>query len=385
MRQYLQELKNFFRKGDMVLLLLCLITTAYGVIMISSATNYRGNLRYIIIQIVAAALGILMYILVSSFDVDFFSEHRTSLVVFNSFLLLLLIPFGTDLGSGNKSWLDFPFLPIDIQPAEICKITFILIMASVMGANQTRISSLPSVLQMGFHLIMLVGLNMVVSRDAGVSLIFIFIFIGMTFAGGVNLIWYLIVGGGVVAAWPFLWEYVLGEHQKQRILILFDASIDPDGIGVRYHSVRSLRSLTGGGWSGQGLYEGIRTQNGELPSQHTDYIFSTIGEELGFLGCILVLVLEFAIIIRCIQVGTKSPDYMRKLICFGAASAMIFQVTSNVGMCTGLTPVIGLTLPFMSYGGSSIVTLYAMMGLVSGVHARPSPPSHERYIRPYRK
>ena len=92
MRQYLQELKNFFRKGDLVLLLLCLITTTYGVIMISTATNYRGNLRYIIIQIAAAALGVMMYILVSSFDVDFFSEHRTSLVVFNSFVLLLLIP-----------------------------------------------------------------------------------------------------------------------------------------------------------------------------------------------------------------------------------------------------------------------------------------------------
>ena len=385
MRQYLQELKNFFRKGDLMLLLLCLITTTYGVIMISTATNYRGNLRYIIIQVAAAALGVLMYILVSSFDVDFFSEHRTSLVVFNSFLLLLLIPFGTDLGSGNRSWLDFPFLPIDIQPAEICKITFILIMASTMNANQTRISSLPSVFRMGFQLAMLVGLNMLVSKDAGVSLIFIVIFVGMTFAGGVSLFWYLLVGGGVVVAWPFLWEYVLADHQKQRILVLIDPSVDPDGIGVRYHAVRSLRSLTGGGWSGQGLYEGIRTQNGELPSQHTDYIFSTIGEELGFLGCILVLVLEFLIIFRCIQVGTKSPDYMRRLICFGAASAMIFQVSSNVGMCIGLTPVIGLTLPFISYGGSSIVTLFAMLGLVSGVHARPSPPSHERYIRPYRK
>ena len=385
MRQYLQELKYFFRKGDLMLLLLCLITTTYGVIMISTATNYRGNLRYIIIQVAAAALGVLMYILVSSFDVDFFSEHRTSLVVFNSFLLLLLIPFGTDLGSGNRSWLDFPFLPIDIQPAEICKITFILIMASTMNANQTRISSLPSVFRMGFQLAMLVGLNMLVSKDAGVSLIFIVIFVGITFAGGVSLIWYLLVAGAVVVAWPFLWEYVLADHQKQRILVLIDPSVDPDGIGVRYHAVRSLRSLTGGGWSGQGLYEGIRTQNGELPSQHTDYIFSTIGEELGFLGCILVLVLEFAIIFRCIQVGTKSPDYMRRLICFGAASAMIFQVSSNVGMCIGLTPVIGLTLPFISYGGSSIVTLYAMLGLVSGVHARPSPPSHERYIRPYRK
>jgi rod shape determining protein RodA len=226
---------------------------------------------------------------------------------------------------------------------------------------------------------------MVISKDAGVSLIFIFIFVGMTFAGGVNLLWYLAVAGGVVVAWPFLWDHVLGEHQKLRIQVLYDPTVDPDGIGVRYHSVRSLRSLTGGGWSGQGLYEGIRTQNGELPSQHTDYIFSTIGEELGFLGCILVLILEFAIIVRCIIVGMRCQDYMRRVICFGAASALMFQVMINTGMCIGVMPVIGLTLPFISYGGSSIVTLFAMLGLVSGSHARPQSLSHERYVQPYRE
>ena len=385
MRQYFHELKNFFRKGDMVLLLLCLITTTYGIIMIASANNHRGFLRYVIIQIVAALLGVLLYMLVSSIDADLISEHRVLLVGFNCFMLLLLIPFGTDLGSGNKSWLDFPFLPIDIQPAEICKITYILVMASVMASHQSKLSSIPSVLHMVFHLALLVGLNFVISSDAGVSLIFVFIFAGMAFAGGVSLIWFLIAGGGIAAAWPFIWNHVMDKYQRNRILVLFDPTIDPDGVDERYHAVRSLRSLTGGGWSGQGLFQGIRTQNGELPAQHTDYIFSAIGEELGFLGCILVLLLELAIIIRCIQVGNRSPDYMRRMICFGAASALIFQVTSNVGMCIGVTPVIGLTLPFVSYGGSSIVSLYAMLGLVSGVHARPSAPSHERYIRPYRK
>ena len=384
MRQYFQELRNFFRKGDLILLLLCLITSAFGVIMISSAKNYMGSLRFIIIQVAAIAIGVLAYVIVSAIDADFMSEHRMLLMGFNIFLLVLLIPFGTDLGSGNRSWLDFPFLPIDIQPAEICKITFVIILASTMSSHQTKISSIPSIFHMVFQLGLLVGVNMVVSKDAGVSLIFVFIFIGMAFAGGVSLIWFLLAGGSIVAAWPILWNYVFAEHQKNRILVLIDPSIDPDGIDERYHAVRSLRSLTGGGWSGQGLFQGIRTQNGELPAQHTDYIFSAIGEELGFLGCILVLCLELAIIIRIIYVGTKSPDYLRRLICFGAASAMIFQVSSNVGMCIGLTPVIGLTLPFVSYGGSSTVTLYAMLGLVSGVHARPAAPSHERYIRPYR-
>ncbi len=385
MRQYLHELKNFFRKGDMVLLLLCLITNTFGVIMISSATNHRGNLRYIIIQIAAALLGILCYMLVSSLDADFMAEHRVALAVFNTFLLLLLIPFGTDLGSGNKSWLDFPFLPIDIQPAEICKITYIIIMASVMAQYQSSISSWKAIIAMGFHAALLVGTNFVISSDAGVCLIFVFIFIGMAFSGGVSLLWFLAAGGAIATVWPFIWNEFLDKYQRERFEVLWNPNVDPDGIGVRYHSVRSLRSLTGGGWSGQGLYNGIRTQNGELPSQHTDFIFSTVGEELGFLGCILVLLLELAIIIRCIQVGKRSPDFLRRMVCFGAAAALMFQVFINVGMCLGLTPVIGLTLPFISYGGSSLVTLYTMLGLVSGVHARPSPQSHERYIRPYRR
>ncbi len=383
MRRTLQELKSFFRTGDLVLLLLCLVTTTFGVIMISSATNYMGNTRFIIIQIAAALIGVLLYMIMSSIDASFFSEHRIAMVIFNSFLLLLLLPFGTDNNTGNRSWLDFPLLPVDVQPAEICKITYILIMASVMTSHQSKLSSIPSVMHMVLHLGILGGLNMVLSKDAGVTLIFVFIFIGMTFAGGVHAIWFLIAGGAIAAVAPIAWAYVLSDHQKNRIEVLFNPDLDPLGIDERYHTVRSLRSLTGGGWTGQGLYEGTRTQNGELFAQHTDYIFSAIGEELGFFGCILVMVALFAIIARCIYVGSRSQDYLRRMICFGAASALIFQVVSNVGMCIGVTPVIGLTLPFISYGGSSILSLYAMLGLVSGVHARPASPSHELYIRPH--
>ena len=383
MRHYLHDLKNAIRKGDMVLLFLLLATTTFGCIMIASAKNYVGSTRFVVIQIVAAGLGVLMYFLVSSVDVTVLSERRMWLAVFNCLLISLLIPFGVDYGSGNKSWVNIPLLPVDIQPAEICKITFIVIMASVMASNQSRISNWRSILQMGFHLALLVGLNMALSRDLGVSLIFVFIFIGMAFAGGVSLLWFLGAGSAIVLAWPLLWE-LMGSHQRNRILVLIDPTVDPDGVYERYHAVRSMRSLTGGGWTGQGLFNGIRTQIGELPAQHTDFIFSAIGEELGFVGCMLVLLLEFLIIFRCIQVGNRSQDYMRRLVCYGTASALIFQVCVNVGMCIGVAPVIGLTLPFISSGGSSIMTLYAMLGLVSGVHARPEAPSHELYIRPPR-
>ena len=380
-----RELKNFFRKGDMILLVMCLAISAFSCLVIASVTSaekFGSSTRYIIVQIGATGLGVLVYAIMSSIDLEFFSEHRLALTVINIGLLLLLVPFGRSV-SGNKSWLDFSFLPFDIQPAEICKIFYILVAASVMASHQNRLSSVRSVIHMAYHMILIVGINILVSRDVGVSLIFVFIFIGMAFSGGVKLIWFLLSGGAVVAGFPILWTK-LDSFQQKRILVLFDPSIDPYGTGVRYQAKLSLQSITGGGMTGQGLFNGNRTQAGALPAQHTDFIFSSIGEEMGYVGCALVLVMMFALVARCIWVGAHSPDFMRKMVCYGAAAALIFQVGINVGMCLGVMPVIGLTLPLISYGGSSVVTIYAMLGLVSGVHARPSPRSHERYIQPPR-
>ncbi len=389
MRDFFQELKQFFRKGDMTLLILCLVTSAYGCLILASVTNaskFGSSTRYLLIQGGATVIGVIMYAIMSSIDLDFFSEHRWALAAFTvGLLLLLLTPFGTDNNTGNRSWLDFPFLPFNIQPAEICKIFYILILASVMGSHQNRISHPISVIHMTFYMGLVFLLNMVVSSDLGVSLIFLFVFAAMAFAGGVNLVWFLIGGGALTVAAPVIWTNFMSEKQKNKILYVFYPDIiDPDGLDEGWNITQSLKSLTGGGMLGQGLFNGNRTQAGQLYAQHTDFIFSSIGEELGFLGCALVLLLLFAIIARCIWVGTRSPDYMRRLVCFGAASAMIFQVCINVGMCIGVVPVIGLTLPLFSYGGSSIVTTYAMLGLVSSVHARPAPRSHERYIRPPR-
>ena len=386
MRQFFDELKDFFKKGDMVLLVLCLVTSGLGVVIISSATSadkFGSNLRYILVQLLAIVLGVLIYAIFSSIDMEFLQENRNLMVALNVFLLLLLIPFGTDNNTGNRSWLDFPFLPFYIQPAEICKITYIIIMASVMSSHQNNISTIPSVMHMVFHLGLLVGLNMILSSDMGVSLIFVFIFIGMTFAGGVSLWWFALAIGGIAAALPILWQF-LGEYQRERILILIDPNFDAQGIGARYHSKINLQSLTGGGLTGQGLFNGNRTQGGNLFAQHTDYIFSSIGEEMGFFGCVGIMLLELAIIARCIYVGAKCPDYMRRLVCFGAASALMFQILINVGMCIGVMPVIGLTLPLISYGPSSVVSIFGMLGFVSGAHARPQSLSHERYVQPYR-
>ena len=385
MRRYFEELKDFIKKGDMILLILCVCVAGFGVICIASATSadkFDSNFKYIAVQVVSICLGVLMYALVSSIDLDYLSEHRGMMVAFNVFLLLMLIsPLGTDNNTGNRSWIDLKI--ISVQPAEICKITYIIINASVMASHQNRISNPVSVFHMLLHLGLLVGLNLALSSDMGVSLIFVFIFIGMAFAGGVSLWWFALAIGGIATMFPILWQF-LGEYQRNRIRILFDPTIDPQGINERYHSKINLQSLTGGGLTGQGLFEGNRTQSGALFAQHTDYIFSSMGEELGFVGCVLIMLAELLIIARCIYVGVRCQDYMRRLVCYGAASALMFQLMINVGMCIGVMPVIGLTLPLISYGGSSVVTIFAMLGLVSGAYARPSSLSHERYVQPYR-
>ena len=383
MRKFFQEFLDFFRKGDMFLLALCLLTTVIGVVIVASTTAYFNSPRFIIVQILATVLGVILFAVISSIDLDAIMEYRLFLVIFNVLFLLMLIPFGATHG-GNRSWLDIPGLPFEIQVAEILKTTYILIMASVMSAHQNRLSKFPSIMHMCFHLILLVGLNMVLSKDAGVSLIFVFIFIGMTFAGGVHRGWFILAISGITAAFPILWP-LLGQHQRDRIMVLFDPSVDPNATGIRWQPNQALLSLTGGGLTGQGLFNGRRTQIGNmLKAQHTDYIFSAIGEELGFIGCMAIIALEFAIIARIVYVGIRTPDFARRVVCFGAAAALIFQVVSNVGMNLGLTPVIGLTLPFISYGGSSMLSLYAMLGLVSGVFARPSPGKQGMYVQPPR-
>jgi rod shape determining protein RodA len=142
---------------------------------------------------------------------------------------------------------------------------------------------------------------------------------------------------------------------------------------VLWQAHQSVRAITGGGFTGQGLGNGRLTQSRGIPEQHTDFIFSAAGEELGFLGCLLIIALLVAIITRCFYIGVKSNNPLGLLVCTGLAAKLIAQAFENIGMCLGLLPVIGITLPFFSYGGSSLVTCFAAMGIVSGIKMRPKP------------
>ena len=221
----------------------------------------------------------------------------------------------------------------------------------------------------------MVGLYYVISSDMGSALVYIFIFAAMAFVAGVAARWFIIalLGGG--AAFYLLWELdKIPDYMKERFMVVFDHDLDPLGAG--WQQTRSLLTLGGGRIFGQGLFRGTQTQSeaaSSLPHRHTDFIFSVIGEELGLVGCLLTLALLTAIILRCLYVARHAKTRLEGYACIGVASVVIFQVIINVGMCLFVMPVIGLTLPFISYGGSSLVMLFACMGLVSGVHGRAKP------------
>ena len=380
LREIFRAIREFVRKADMILLALCVTATVFGIVVISSATNYGGSARYVRTQTLALILGIAVYVVLTLIDVDIIAEGRELLLIFSVLFIGMLKIWGVDRG-GNKSWLDFPFLPFNIQPAEICKIFYILILAKVISVEENKISSPLTVFKIAGITLLLAGEIILVSDDLGVALCYIFIFIIMAYVGGVNFMWFLAGFGAIAVASPFLWSR-MREDQRNRILVIFDETIDPNAQGVRYQMNRSIRALQNGGITGQGLYHGSMVQSGSLPERHNDMIFSSIGEELGLLGCLAVLILLTAIIIRIIHVGIKSGNYMNRLICVGIAGMLTAQVFINIGVCIGLVPVIGLTLPFFSYGGSSLVTMFFAMGIVSGINMRPAPDSNARYIRP---
>ncbi len=378
MAQILRIVRDFMKKADMVLLLLCIVTTIFGIVAISSATASMGSTQYVMVQSFALLLGIGIYILLTLIDVDIIAERRELLLIFCIIFIGCLYFWGIEGDTGNKSWMEIPLLPINVQPAEICKIFFIVILAKIMSVNQNSLSTPLTVGKMGAITGLFFVLIVAVSSDFGVALTYIFIFIIMAYTGGVNIMWFVAGLGILVAGIPIVWPF-LPQYQANRLLVLFDPSLDPD---TYWQTERSLRYIQNGGISGQGIYNGSMVKGQAMAAQHTDFIFSAIAEELGMLGCVAVLLLLTAIVLRCIYVGVKSGNYMNRMICIGIAGMLLFQIIINVGMCLGVLPVIGLTLPFISYGGSSIVTMFMGMGVISGIHMRPAPDSNARYIRP---
>lgn len=377
----LQRTKEFiadiFRQADMLLLALCTVASLFGILMIASATHYTGSLKNVIVQACALLLGMGLYFIVSAIDMNEVAKHWKWLTAFNfGFILLLVTPLGLNINN-NRAWLGIEGFPINVQPAEVVKITFIIVLAKqlVWLKEKRDLKSVSSVAMLGGHLVALIGVYYVISGDMGSALVYIFIFVCMVFVAGVAKRWIALGLFGGAFAFYLLWqEDKIPDYMKMRFLILFDHDLDPRGLG--WQQTRGLLALGGGKLTGMGLFQGTQTQSesaASLPFRHTDFIFTVVGEELGLIGCLAVIGLLAAIILRCFTAARRAKTTMDAYICVGMGAMLIFQTVANIGMCLFVMPVIGLTLPFFSYGGTSIVTLFVAMGVVSGVQKRSRP------------
>ncbi len=377
-------LRTFFRKGDALLLALCLAASVFGLILIYSATRYDTALHSSFIkQAMFLVLGIAAYVICSFIDIELIIERSWKILMICSFVLLfLLIPFGVDGDTGNRSWAYIPGIPIGIQPAELTKVAFVPLLAwSLNNQREWGISRPSSVFRVVGLTALYCGVIAALSQDFGMVLVYLFIFIIMAFSAGVKLRWFACCGGFfacMIATLAVLSVKSASFMQKfgyiiRRFTEVFTRN-DPQGVG--WQQTRSILAIGSGGLTGQGFLRGVQTQSlseSALPARHTDEIFAVCGEEFGLLGCAFVLILLFAIICRCFWVGRNARSHLSAYIAMGYGAMLFIQTIINIAVCLYVFPVVGLTLPFFSYGGSSILTLYAAMGIVSGVKMRSLP------------
>ena len=373
------SLREFYKRGDLLLLALCLLASGFGVLMIFSATRYLGPESKIVSrQLIALALGVVVYIACSFVDIDLFLERSWKfLPVFNVLMMVWLLFFGYGRAeTGNNNWVSIPGIPFNIQPAEITKIAFIMLLAvQITYYNKKKsLSDIGSVLQLLAHFAAMVGAIFIISGDAGMCAAYLLIFIIMLWVARLKLRWFVVGFSALIGGAYTVYNYtsLLPGYMRQRVAVIFDRSIDPLGIG--YHQNRGVLALGSGQLTGQGLFQGIQSQSQSgLPERQNDFIFAVIGEELGMIGCIATMLLLCAIVLRCLFVSRLARSEASSLVCVGFGGMIMVQMVLNVGMCLFVLPVIGLTLPFISSGGSSIISLFASMGLVSSIKMRSLP------------
>lgn len=352
-----------FAALDPVLLLCSTVLSLVSIVTLWGCRNVLGT-KYLALQLGATAVGFLCMVVLANLDFRILASKLHPAFYFASVaLLLLLLVRGTGAGGGNRNWLYFSFLPFGIQPTEFIKPALALTFAFHLTRVREKLNRPLVVLGLAAHAGSILGL-IVLTGDLGVALIFAIFILLMLFCAGLSL-WYF-AGGAVVcvAISPLIWTR-LAEYQRQRILIGFHPSLDPMGYG--YQPLLSRDAIMAGGFSGEGITGGEVFRI--LPAAHTDFMYATICEKLGFIGGFLVLVFLLLFILRTIVIAWRANRELGSYLAIGLAGCLIVQVAENIGMCFAILPVVGITLPFISYGGSSILGVYLMAGLIHSVRA----------------
>ncbi len=360
---------DFLRECDKVLLILCLAASSYGCIAVLSATRNTGSQGDFFMQGFAMLLGLGIAVFISRFDYRRLTKFWP--IIAGGTLIPVILTFFIGYAPGNtddKAWLRIG--SFSFQPSEILKIGFAITFALHISYVGSNINKLKHVLLLCIHGLFPVGL-IFVQGDVGTAIIFAFMFIGMMFAAGLKVWYWLIAGGAAAVAAPFVYFFLLNDDHRERLINMFN--VESDLLGAGWQQWRGRIALANGGFFGQGLFRGSLTQIKDgVPEGENDFIFVCIGEELGMLGCLCVVILLFAICLRILKIGKSTNDNFGRFICVGIFAMFAGQIIINLGMCLSILPVIGVTLPFFSAGGTSLLCLYMGIGVVLSVHMHRS-------------
>jgi len=363
---------------DKTFLITLLILLVFGLIVLASASSSISSDPYFYLkkQVLTIFLGIIVIILILRYD--YTELHRYSWVLYGLalFLLIMVLVLGEEV-RGTTGWISIGPLPA-IQPAEFTKILLILAFADFLnnrkGELNTLSQMLPCFVYMGLPFILIM-----LQPDLGTALVYIAITLVMMYAAGANpkiLIILLLSALGLLAV--LLWAHFqlglplpLEDYQLKRLIVFLDPYNDGQGgRGPGWNTIQSLIAIGSGGLTGKGLFNGTQVQLNFLPEHHTDFIYAVIGEELGFLGGAFVILLYGIIILRAINISFNAKEYYGTLIILGITAMWLFHIFESIGMSIGLMPVTGIPLPFLSYGGSSMLTNLIAVGIILNINIR---------------
>ncbi len=346
-----------WRQFDAVLIGAFLILCLIGCVEIYYSTQVAGESPYLEKHLLRIALGLLVFVAVLWVDYRFVLNHIWILYGLSLVVLAVVLLVGVEI-HGSKSWLRLG--GVTVQPSELVKLIIILALAKFLADYPDRYLRPATLLVAG--LIALVPTGMIVlQRDLGTALTMMPVFIVLILLAGIRMKVVALAGIILLMLLAGSW-FVLRDYQKERILVLADPGRDPKGTG--YQTIQSVIAIGSGGFTGRGLGEGSQGALGFLPERHTDFIFAVVGEETGFLGAVLVLLLYGVMFQRGLAIAMETSDRMAMYASAGIVALYAVHLAINVGMTLGLMPVIGIPLPPLSWGGSSVVTACIAMGLL---------------------
>jgi rod shape determining protein RodA len=375
------DYKQVFMQTDIIYLIICLALSVFGIIMVSSAT-FSGDSyfsRDAKVMVLATCLGLAVAMVISFIDYDIILKLWPLVGLAMVVVMLGLFKFGVSPEGRSDAFSWYKIGSLYFQPSELVKIGFIITFSYHISKVKHHISSLKHVFFLCAHAAIPI-LLVVVTGDMGSALIFILMFIGMMFAAGVHWLYFPAGALAVTAATPIIWLKVFDNIQRNRILALFNPDAYPTEI---YQQNQARKAIINGGFSGMGLFKGELSHSTLLPERQNDMIFSVVCEESGFIGAFILMLLFTLLAVRTVRVGRRSGNFAAEMMCYGVAFMILAQVIINIGMCTRLLPVIGITLPFISAGGTSVVCLYLAIGLVLSIYRSSSGINYDdfRYAR----